>query len=82
MNTKKNLGTIVVSAPTSTGKSVILAKIRDMLKKEYGGGIVLVEDRPMQEPLTSEHKDWEHEMVKDTVWVLTETNKPVRDITS
>lgn len=71
---KKRLGTITVTAPTGSGKSVVLAKIKKMLKEEYGQGILLVEDRPMQEPLQTQFKDWEHEMVKETVWVLEETS--------
>jgi hypothetical protein len=46
-----------------------------MLKKEYGHLIVIAEDRPLQEPLQTEFKEWEHEMVKETVWLLTENNK-------
>lgn len=75
MKLKKRIGTVIVNAPVGSGKSVLLGIIRDALKEKYGSGVLVIEDRPLQEPLTNKNKDWEHEMLKDTVWILTETNE-------
>jgi hypothetical protein len=64
---KLQVGHVFVIAPPSSGKSVLLGKLRGLFE---GLGATVIEERPQQEPLGSKFKDWEIEMLKSTVWVL------------
>lgn len=67
---KRNVGHVVVIAPPSSGKSVLLLQLKHVLENL---GATVIEERPLQEPLEDKVlKDWEIEMLKSTVWILRE----------
>jgi hypothetical protein len=66
---KRQIGHVVVIAPPSSGKSILLGKLRGLLEEL---GATVIEERPQQEPLGTKFKDWELEMLKSTVRVLRE----------
>jgi hypothetical protein len=66
---KKQVGHVLVIAPPSSGKSVLLGKLKVLLEEI---GVTVIEERSQQEPLEGKFKDWEIEMLKSTVWVFRE----------
>ena len=67
------LGSISLKAPTSTGKSIILYKIAEILKNEFGAIVVRPSlDQEMRGNDYTELSDWQKEMIKNTIWYLEE----------
>ena len=64
---------IIIVGPAQCGKSIVLARIEKMLRKEFGASTVssgLSNERRTANPDNPE--DWESKMVGKTTWVLTE----------
>jgi len=67
------LGTVTISAPTSSGKSILLYKISEMLKKEFDANVVSPDlELELKGNDYTNISDWQKDMIKGTVWYLQE----------
>lgn len=72
---------ITIDGPVQVGKSIILARIKQMLEHEFGVSTVMV-DREVselsQQALPQSLADWELNMIKKNSWLLTEQGPKVQ----
>lgn len=71
-----NVANIVVVGPTQCGKSIVLEKIARMLKDEFGATLVNIEAEKNGHEEIDNLRDWQTSLVRNTVWILSETNVP------
>lgn len=64
---------VVVAGPTQCGKSIVIERIAQVLREEFGAGVVNLEDQKNQPPEIDSLQQWERGMVRKTTWVLSET---------
>lgn len=68
-----NVAHIVITGPTSCGKSIVMDRIEKALKSEFGANVVSEDLRI--ERNGNDYDDlaqWQTDMVKNTTWVLSE----------
>lgn len=68
-----NVAHIVITGPTSCGKSIVMDRIEKALKAEFGANVVSEDLRI--ERNGNDYDDlaqWQTDMVKNTTWVLIE----------
>ncbi|WP_445368852.1 hypothetical protein ACH5Y9_05540 [Methylomonas sp. BW4-1] len=65
------IGHIVIVGPVGIGKSLVLARIEQVLRDEFGAAVENLES-DSRSYLTTPPQDWENEMVAKTTWVLSE----------
>lgn len=68
-----NVAHIVITGPTSCGKSIVMDRIEKALKAEFGANVVSEDLRI--ERNGNDYDDlaqWQTDMVKNTTWVLSE----------
>lgn len=67
-----NIAHVVVTGPTQCGKSIVLERIAQVLRDEFGAGMVNLEAQKNAPPELDKLKSWERDMVRKTTWVLSE----------
>ena len=68
-----NVAHIVITGPTSCGKSIVMDRIEKALKAEFGANVVSEDLRI--ERNGNDYDDlaqWQTDMVKNTTWVLSQ----------
>ncbi|MBN58767.1 hypothetical protein [Thalassolituus sp. UBA3500] len=64
---------IVITGPTSCGKSIVMDRIEKALKAEFGANVVSEDLRIERNGNDYDDLDqWQKDMVKKTTWVLSE----------
>lgn len=72
----KEMVTITISGPSSTGKSIVMDRIAKLLEEEFKAEVVSPDLRVERSGNNYENlADWQKEMVKNAVWYLQETGK-------
>lgn len=69
-----NIAHVVVIGPTQCGKSIILERISQVLRDEFGAGVVNLEAQKNAPPELEKLQQWERDMVRKTTWILSEGN--------
>jgi ABC-type sugar transport system ATPase subunit len=67
-----NIAHVVVTGPTQCGKSIVLERIAQVLRDEFGAGMVNLEAQKNAPPELDKLQSWERDMVRKTTWVLSE----------
>lgn len=70
-----NVVNIVVTGPVQAGKSIVMDRIEKMLKSEFGANVVSKDlDIERNGNDYDALEKWQKQMIKDTTWVLSESN--------
>lgn len=67
-----NIAHVVITGPVQCGKSIVLERIAQVLRDEFGAGLVNLEAQKNAPPELDKLKSWERDMVRKTTWVLSE----------
>ncbi len=65
---------IGVTGPVQCGKSIVMARLKEVLETEFGATVVVNEElkREFNQSSYDNLEDWQKHMVGRTVWVLAE----------
>lgn len=67
-----NIAHIVITGPTQCGKSIVLERISQILRDEFGAWIINLEGQKNAPPDLDKLQPWELDTVRKTTWVLSE----------